>query len=185
MKYVVFAFGLVCIVAIGLIYHYVVQPREAVWDDRPRPWERAPIVVSAPDDFREPTEVIVGLFNRQVGCRLLLFAMSGDIDVRVETGVRSPCGRDDAVRIDPDEAAGAFLCPGARAEIHIAYPGDLFERTWIVAHELGHVLGLAHDDSGLMREKVPVTFDKEGHRALPIIRLTDKDAAALRGRYCP
>jgi hypothetical protein len=149
------------------------QKHEPVFMENAKVWT-TPIGVTA-EDFESPTKTAVDIWNKRVGCKL--FEMGGD-DVTVKSGDGMPCGRMDAPGLEPQDSAGAWLC-GTRAEVHVMHPGDIHTQAHIVAHELGHVLGLTHDPRGLMAH--PQVISSEG---VTMIRPSDKDAAALRERYC-
>lgn len=145
---------------------------QRTFDGSPRPWVNT-ITVSG---YGAATETAVRLWNQQVGCPLFVF-VRGPADVTVREADGEPCGKIWGMPATArDTAAQYYQCSVTRADILVSHPGDIWQQTWIVHHELGHVLGLAHDRTGLMGRTVP----DDG----PTIRARWADAMAVRDRYC-
>jgi hypothetical protein len=89
-----------------------------------------------------------------------------------------PCGTLGFSRPEKESrhSAVTYECPDGTWEIHIFAPGDLHTQLCIVAHELGHVLGLADDwnhGTGVMNPE----------HCAQVVQVSDKDSAAIVERY--
>lgn len=160
--------------AILLGYKYKVQPNEVVWHERARHWDHMPLTVLI-EDFQRPARVAINLWNSRIGCTV--FVIAGNTDVTIKSHDGTPCSSLTVELGSQDAAGGAYLC-GAGAEVHVMHPGDIWQQTFIIHHELGHILGLA-DEHWAAMGPIP-----EHDVATPMIRATDKDTAALKERYC-
>jgi hypothetical protein len=118
--------------------------------------------------------------ERQVGCAVLSpSGTGGQITMRMLDG--QPCGGSGKA-LDKAHAAGTWTCAGGRAEIQFRDLSDPATRYPLILHELGHAMGLDHDDSGdsIMLPKPPPMV--HGQRAPEFTR---KDRKALKARFCP
>jgi len=172
--------GAVGIAGVAIGYTKCVQPHEAVWDPLGRHWDHVPLSVRWHGTdwgaHTESFEAAIATFNRAAGCDLFVVAESPSADVNIHGANGAPC-RKSGVVLKEDEAAGAYLCPDGTGDIQISAPGMVTTSYFIAYHELGHVIGLAHDDFTLsvMHEKAP-TFAEDPTKP----KLTDKDAEALK-----
>jgi hypothetical protein len=123
--------------------------------------------------YRGALALAVQEANRNVGCNLLIVASDPTIELvegAIEVGQESR-----------DWGAGAFVSPDiSRGEIVIYRPLMVGTDVEVIMHEIGHLLGLAHDRHGAMR---PIVEEVIGG-GVRVPRFTDKDAAALAERYC-
>lgn len=175
------------------------KEHEPVWHPDARIWPSVPLQVTWVRDFwgghNKSFEGALEAFNDAVGCELLVEAEGGEeIDILIASANGEPCDQMGAEPLAADDAGGAWYCPGGRAEVQIAKPGNITQSYLITFHELGHTLGLAHDgyvpirDEGptfvsVMADNAPEHVDRLGQgRFLPA--LSEKDADALRQRYC-
>lgn len=164
--------GVVSITSIGVVYTQCIQPNEAVWLPNARHWANTPLKVEI-TDFHEASRDAIKLWNNRIGCPI--FREDNSNPNIIIKSADASCG----TPLSREDYGGAYLC-GQTAEVHVAYPGDLWQQLYIIHHELGHVIGLAHDDRGAM---APLPR-REIHGPDPIIRATDKDTDAIRKRYC-
>lgn len=145
-------------------------------------WPTVPIrVASRPaDGYGEVTNAAILVWNRSIGCEL--FRGEGTeaaAQVRVRAFDALPCGkafRDLHGSEAHDKPEGTWDCHDGTMEVLLNNPGDFETGFRGVLHGLGHVLRLAHDDTGVMAPEI---------RPLTIIEPNRKDIAALRARYCP
>ena len=79
-----------------------------------------------------------------------------------------------------------FVGGKLKARVDVNKPGDLTAVYWIVAHEFGHVLGLAHDrvPGSIMIPEVDLAGDleKDGPR-IPMYVVTRSDKEAILSKY--
>jgi len=176
------------LVLVALCIHAIYQVanrdelQEPVWADNARTWSNAPLDVwwnyRAFSDYNEAIETSIRMWNREVGCEVLHPVPAAGLDVGAQvlilSGSRAPCGHDEATQVlGKDDNMGTWLC-ASTAEIYVQKVDWEWSAYKAFAHEFGHVLGLAHDPSGLMA--YPTTTD--------LVLPNRKDAKALRARYC-
>jgi hypothetical protein len=167
---------------IGHLYRTGPQAAELTWSDKPT---RQPVVPLAVDavDFPEAAYYSTIFWNRVMPVdddgfhKDLFYANDEGPRVRVLSANGEPCGSSLLTR-PPEEdghSAVTYECADGTWEIHVYYPGDRHTIYCILAHEFGHVLGLADDKSGsmVMNQKV----------CPEAVRVSDKDAAAVIERY--
>lgn len=152
------------------------QARERVWSQKDLRTPKTPLGV-LPIGYGDETIEAMNLWNDAAGCRV--FSIGTDVVVQGDTG--EPCG--DIELHEPGHAATSYQCNDGY-EILIAKPGDLRDQLYIIAHELGHVLGLDDDgriSKGVMNQYILV--DKTEGEFIKI-RPSDKDIAAIKERFC-
>lgn len=195
---------LVFAIGVGLIKgcHDKNQALEPVWatGDAAMEWpkDRLPLKtwldpeLSSSNAYRKSFLDGVNAANRDIGCTVLAVATDETTaDIRILSA-----GTD-----KPSELAGSWAVRAPRLEglVHVAQPGSSGEFYLIVYHELGHVLGLAHDghvavpdyENGgqgaialsIMTNNV-VEHDPRLENGEFLPKLSEKDAAALKSRYC-
>lgn len=166
---------LLAAIALALLAGCTCNPaEERTWNHTIPDWGELPITVSEGGQTRTPIYTAIDLWNSRAGCELFAFSTEGNADVEFLSANGQPCGDINAQALGADTAAGAYLC-GDRVEIHVSQPGSIWRQAFIAHHELGHALGLADDPSGAMG---PVPSEAI------FIAASDKDAAAVRGRWC-
>jgi len=145
------------------------EPEAYVWDSA-----RIPLAVTVEDGL-EAIGAVEAIETWNAGrCRLLRYAGiggSGDIVVRVGDDVSESSAGGWELRTKAGRVTGVVL---------VRKPGDS-RMVWIVtAHELGHVLGLAHDRTQTMSIMHPEAAGSESG----YINATHADLGALGRRYC-
>jgi len=120
----------------------------------------------------------LGAWNRAAGCKLFLIA-SDRPDVYIANDAPTDGAGAWASRCDGqvEVACTAFGKDGWR--IFYPSPSTIDIDMWVLAHELGHVLGLAHDDGLSMSPMKPNAGD--GGKMMLV---THADSVALHRRYC-
>ena len=167
--------GIAGIVGVGVAYNKCVVPQQAVWnEDKPVHWDRELIplkIDGAP--YHDALVEAVNLWNKQADCKLFEIHESPTIVVKqgtIEVGAESE-----------DWAAGAYVNgENTRGEIVVFSPLMRGTDLAVLHHEMGHILGLAHDRSHTMK---PIVEEEIGGRQ-KMVRAQDKDIDALNERYC-
>ena len=173
-KGLVFLVGVAGIVGIGVAYNKCVVPQQAVWNlEKPVHWDRELIPLKVDGVYGDALHHAVKLWNDQADCDLFVIHEDPTITVvqgTIEVGQESE-----------DWAAGAFVNrENTRGEIVVFSPLMVGTDLAVLHHELGHILGLAHDRSHTMK---PITKEEIGGRQ-EMVRAQDKDIDALNERYC-
>lgn len=167
--------GVVGIVGIGLFHGKFVEPQQEVWNkDKPVHWGVVPVTVGTNvREYQRPLGMAIERINIQVGCELFALSETPMVQViqsTIQIGEESE-----------DWFAGTWVSKDAtRGEIRVFRPMMVTTDIWVLWHELGHVVGLAHDRSHVMKR---ITKESIGGK-LQIPRFQDKDALALGERYC-
>jgi len=146
------------------------------------PEARATFGVASDGDYSEPTRAAMDLINGFVGCEFLI---QGESAMVMSTD-GEPCGLAFHENIESGHSAMAYACSpdapnfrGYRWELHVEQPGNIHTQVCIVAHELGHALGLEDASSkrsiGIMNQ----------HRCPENrIVLSDAESKFLRDKFC-
>jgi hypothetical protein len=149
-------------------------------------WPALPVVVGmGPDispDYDSSVSDAMGFWNDSLD--FTAFTTSGPkTQVHVEIGSANDKG-DGATSFYYDEDGDL------NALVEIRQPGDVTEVYYIVAHELGHSLGLVHDPDdfiSVMYPKLDFKWDGVDQSGEPVdfrtIVVTDNDQNALRAAY--
>jgi hypothetical protein len=183
---VAIVFGVLCVAAIaGVVYGVATHEEAGFADERPG-WQRSdfPLMVCV-NYYGRPSEdqLDIGLVLRNINYRLGWTAFA--VAVPARGGVDTcPIFVTYGIPADDSTEEGGFaeFVPGERScgiGIVNVY-GEL--RSLVTMHELGHCLGLAHDDfdASIMR---PIQRPTEDGQYPP--RITDHDRQLLRETYGP
>lgn len=156
------------------------------------PWAAAPITVEWSEIdpvFESSFTSGIGAWNHAAGCDVFIKApdpTTANISAGPYEG--AICGDAGASDLDtvPGANAGAARCSPDRAEVKFKVLSDIRSAFVLWEHELGHVLGLAHDTSELMNPS-PVLYDPAAFSGSAPVRLilpSDADGDAVGARYC-
>lgn len=176
----------VVLAVVGVLIRVKVDAqREPVFAVNARTWAQTPLVVRATaeiDMFSRQLDHAIAMWNGELGCPVFVRVQPAAVevphpDVRVIFLTEAPCGVDAAFS-DLQAAAATYYCPGNTADIEVGHLDDVRVAYRLFAHELGHVLGLAHDPAGLMAATITTASLEE--QVVP----TPKDRKALAARYC-
>lgn len=180
------AFLLLFVVAAVLIAYGVLTHEEPGLMDEDKRWAQMPLGVSCdgyagpPDGDCNLVEGVVEDINRRLGYDALIFAGEGytpEAEIVVTLGVPAEPGW-----MDPGGDATLAYSGNTytRCDIRTSNTGTTEMLVLVLHHELGHCLGLAHDDfeQSIMRPVQTPTPD----RTIPPW-ITDADRSLLRSIY--
>ncbi len=156
------------------------QKIEPVFVENAHVWNNLPLNVRSRIDnvYSNPIEGAIDLWNREIGCKVFRRVGTNTVirvDVILEDYDGMPCENPGSYALEKDMAAGTWICPDNHAEIAFQTLDEISMAYKIISHELGHVLGLAHDPGGLMGDNIT---------NLTFVFPSDKDKKALHERYC-
>lgn len=141
---------------------------------------RVPVSVTIDDsvDDREAVRYAVNFWNQQMGYKLFVISDGlGDVIVRV--GTESRCDRAAACAYHEYDGDGTLRGYADVVRVHSST-----EAYYAIAHELGHLLGLAHDPGDNMSIMYrSVLRNITVNRPFPPVYVTPNDKAAVRARY--
>lgn len=143
----------------------------------PRPVSSTAISVEARDGYGPATSAAMRIWNGFVGCDIFTEAKEGAGKVTVMSDDGEPCGSIWRPKDEWDHAATAYRCREGKSEILVSRPGNINTQACIIAHELGHVLGIPHASRGVMGDACKV--EQQNH-----MTVLDADVASLRALFC-
>jgi hypothetical protein len=145
-------------------------------------WPSMPLKVALDSDLSDYDDSLNEAFafwERGVGDVMFVHANIEDADVVIVLGSAG----------DPGLAATSHYIVGGKltATIEIRKPGDITEMLYVMAHELGHVVDLAHDpnNTSIMNSTIEDVgiLDEDPEPPFPNLWVTDNDHDALRALY--
>lgn len=154
---------------------------EATFAAESHQWVRRPLRVYSLGS--RSSQAAMDLWNREAKCALFREQEPderADVVIEYDAPPDSDCGR----RCDPNQhiACTCFEPNLWRWRIYYPSPSTIDVDMWVIAHELGHVLGLAHD---IGRTNIVTRPDAHmGPREHRPLLVSNKDAIAVRQRYC-
>src|SRR5207244_3737774 len=149
------------------------------------PWSSVPITVrwdGISPAFDGSLRGAIGAWNHAAGCDVL--RQAADARVVVSTYDGTACGAQATLETYPGATAGTWRCSPDSAEVRFQVMSDIRSVYVIAAHEFGHVLGLDHDRSLIMRPAAPGYDPASGQNLDVLPWVSDADGAAVGGRYC-
>jgi hypothetical protein len=181
-RFIAFVFAAGAAAAVLFFVWFDDRREDATVEARPG-WERGvPVTIGWSAGLRRfDNDIHAALMEiqRQVGCPVL--SPSGTRG-QVTMHMLNPnvCGGMEN-NLDVGDIAGTWVCPSGEVEIQYRDMADPSQRYPVILHELGHAMGLSHDDSGfsVMNDPPPPMLD-----GMPAPEFTSKDRKALRERYC-
>lgn len=167
------------------------EGQQVNWNTDPA-WTAVPITFewSALDStFDSSFSSALDAWNHAAGCTVAAKAAdpaTANVSMLAYDGVI--CGDAGLSDLDtvPGANAGAGRCSPASAEIRFKVLSDLLSAFVETEHEIGHLLGLAHDTSELMNPS-PRLYDPAAFSGSAPVRLilpSDADGDAVGARYC-
>jgi hypothetical protein len=165
------------------------ETTEPVWHPKALAWEQIPVEVywdrTVFHDYNETFEQSVNIWNDRVGCEVLRVTHqreSARIHIRPFDGTE--CGKEvfgiAEIEEDSGALASAWYC-GTHVDIQMKRLDEVRLAFRIALHELGHGIGLGHDDTGAMAKKV---IDPQLGDPPEYLLPSNKDAASIKARYC-
>lgn len=145
----------------------------------------APIDVAAnpndyPDGLDGTLDQAISHWNSEIGCTVLRRVATDApmIDAKIHPVDGTECGlpqRDPFNKVMYEVSVYCWAGWVDTQTTNLDLPGVAYVA---FLHELGHIMGLGHDLSGVMAKTVP------GSLTVQSTWISDKDLVALRGRYC-
>lgn len=163
---------------------------EAVWHEKAINWEHLPLAVwwdrTKYTDYNDTFEAAINLWNSRIGCTVLYAADNpAEVSMVIKPMDGTKCGRliwnQEPIDENPNAAASTWLCTDF-VDIQTKRLDEVGLAFRIVLHELGHGIGLAHDDEGAMAKQA---MEPKIGDAPEYLLPNNKDVFTIKARYCP
>jgi hypothetical protein len=168
----------------------VEERNEVVWHEDAPNWTRMPLAVwwdhKVYEDYNQTIDAAIDLWNSRISCTVLWAAKDrAEAVILIHEADGTECGKETVsarrVEENPNAPASGWYCNGY-FDIQTRRLDDVGVALRVFLHELGHGVGLAHDERGAM---APLALRPEPGD-YPEYRLpSNKDVMSIRVRYCP
>ena len=169
-----------------LFFQLIRKPEPVAWLPYAQQWDPLPLTVAlAPSlerDFSDQFRDAIDEFNKRVGCKKTKLLVRDSEFPRahvITPDVRWGCGGTKELPADVESAT--YFCKDKSADVLMTSPGHVRVAYLTFLHEFVHLFGVDHAREGLMIERPK--WAPEAPPPWPT--LSDEQAAAIRGRFCP
>lgn len=162
---------------------------EDVWHPKAVAWKQIPVEVywdrTVFHEYNATFEEAIKVWNERIGCEVLRPVLPrNDATIFIRPFDGNECGKEvisTQIEENPGAPASAWYC-NDYVDIQMKRLDELRLVFRITLHELGHAIGLAHDDEGAMA----ATASEPQMGDFPEYLLpSNKDVKSIKVRYCP
>lgn len=142
-------------------------------------WNK-PVVVYAEPVYKEATKDAVKFMNNSIGCEVFSYFNSKNTQINVMVEQKTDLTSAGRANIWVWNSNKNSILDATVQVKRVPLYGDQF---YMIAHELGHVLGLLHDPYGLMKPRVQTELELTS-QPIRFPRMNDGDRKYLKEKYC-